>query len=82
MKRIALLLAGVVFLAAPAKAAGTFDLSWDGCTGPIVKAIAPGSVNTVYATVTGRRTPRHGAGSRTSIGDARPAAIARQDPAR
>ena len=45
MNRIALLTAGVVFLAAPAQAAGTFDLSWDGCTGPIVKAIAPGTVS-------------------------------------
>jgi len=54
MKRIALLLAGVVCLAAPARAAGTFDLSWDGCTGPIVKTITPGSVNTVYATLSGQ----------------------------
>jgi len=75
MKRIALVLAGVVSLAAPAHAEGTFDLSWDGCTGPITKSIVPGSVSTVYATVSGQSAGHNAYGVTLAISINCPSAL-------
>jgi len=41
-------------------AEGTINLSWDTCTGPFSKAVAPGSVVSLYASIIGQSTPHSG----------------------
>ena len=38
----------------PARAAGVVSLTWDGCTGPLSKAVAPGSTPELYVSLIGQ----------------------------
>ena len=47
-------------IATTASAQGIADLTWDGCTGPVDKAIAPGTTASLYASVIGHSQVHNG----------------------
>jgi hypothetical protein len=51
----------VLAIAVPAHAAvGTYNLSWDTCTGPLDRTITPDALNSLYASVIGHDVPHLG----------------------
>ena len=57
LTRFLVSLFAVATFATSASAAGVSSLNWDNCTGPLDKAVTPGSVVSMYASVLGQDTP-------------------------
>jgi hypothetical protein len=76
--RFLVALSAVAAFATSASAQGVASLNWDTCAGPIAKAIAPGTVASLYASVTNHSAPHNayqvfvalGSGSAGPIADA------------
>ena len=57
MKRFLVTIAFLAFASGSAHGEGAVALTWDSCTGPVDRTVAPGTVVSVYASVLGHSTP-------------------------
>jgi hypothetical protein len=76
--RLPIAFAILAFCASPVRADGVFAMSWDDCTGPLTRALAPGSVAALHASVVGQSEPHKGYRIRLMIATRCPGAI--EDP--
>jgi hypothetical protein len=66
--RFTTIFAALLLFAAPARAAGVVSLTWDNCAGPLGKAIAPGTVQSLYLSVIGQTELHRAYQARINLG--------------